>query len=80
MPQCHWEEINEFRSPSEYSRFRKWMEKQVSKGMSKPTEVEKYYAGENLSESWYVCADCETIWRLVEPDPGYFNGVFCIVT
>lgn len=80
MEECHWDEIDGFNSPSEFNRFRKWMDDQVSMGLSKQVPVTNFYAGENLSETWFMCTDCGMTWRLVEPDPGYFNGIFCRVS
>jgi len=79
MEKCHWEKIDGFSSIDEFRRFQKWMSNQVFEGMSKPVSTKESYAGENLTEEWYVCTSCNSTWRLVKPDPGYFNGVFCRV-
>lgn len=76
---CKWEEIDDFRSLSEFNRFVGWIEERVYAGDATEVPVENRYAGEMISERWFVCADCQSKWRLVYPDPGYFSGLFCLV-
>lgn len=76
---CHWEEIESFRSPSEFNRFVGWIEEQILTGEATEIPVENRYAGEMITERWFVCTDCQSTWRLVYPDPGYFSGLFCLV-
>lgn len=37
--------------------------------------VEAPYSNVGLLESWYRCDQCQSIWRLVEPDPP-FKGLW----
>lgn len=76
---CHWEEIGSFRSQGEFNRFVRWIEDQVKAGYAAEIPVENRYAGEMISERWFVCTDCQSRWRLVYPDPGFFSGLFCLV-
>lgn len=76
---CHWEEIASFHSWHEFELFVDWIEKQVKAGRAIEVPVEDRYAGEMISERWFVCADCGSVWRLVYPDPGYFSGLFRFV-
>lgn len=76
---CHWEKIESFRSQSEFNRFVDWIEAQVTIGRAAESVVESHYAGEMISERWFVCLECHSKWRLVYPDPGYFSGLFCLV-
>ena len=39
------------------------------------TPVLASYANVGLPEKWYQCVHCNTIWRLVEPDPP-FKGLW----
>ena len=76
---CHWKEIENFRSPNEFNRFVCWIEEQVKTGSATEILVESRYAGEMIAERWFVCANCQSKWRLLYPDPGYFSGSFCLV-
>jgi len=37
--------------------------------------VEKPHSNVGLVEKWFQCAKCNSVWRLVEPDPP-FGGVW----
>jgi hypothetical protein len=40
-----------------------------------PVTVTKPYSNVGLVEQWYQCMACQSVWRLVEPDPP-FNGLW----
>ncbi|MEH0075991.1 hypothetical protein V6L76_17570 [Pannonibacter sp. Pt2] len=76
---CHWEKIDGFRTLNELERFITWIEGQIQVGNAYEVPVDCRYAGEMMPERWFVCKDCQSKWRLVFPDPGYFSGLFCLV-
>jgi len=70
------EEIEDFRSISEFERFQKYIDDLVSAGDLTEVNVRKPYAG--FPEQWYQCKECHQIWRLVHPDfpfKGLWNKV-----
>ena len=74
---CHWEEIDRFRSPSEFTRFVGWIEAQLQSGNATEVTARDHLAGEAISERRFVCMKCLSTWRLMYPDPGYSTGAFC---
>ena len=73
---CHWEEIDSFRSHTEFTRFITWIDGQVRNGNATEVTSLDYSAGKSISERQFVCMECQSIWRLMYPDPGYFAGAF----
>ncbi len=66
---CIWEEIHGFASPSEYSRFIKYIETQLAKGQAEELTADPSYgAGEIYGGRWFKDIDSGQIWRLVAPD------------
>jgi hypothetical protein len=59
----NWEDFHAFRS---------WLN--THNGYQQ-VPVATRYADVGEVEAWYRCAKCETIWRLVEPDP-QFTGIW----
>ena len=76
---CHWENIDTFRSLNEFESFVAWMENQMETGRAIEVSVEKKSAGKMISERWFSCTNCQSKWRLVYPDPGYFSGSFLFI-
>lgn len=76
---CHWEKIDGFRSIIEFKRFSIWLKEQVQKGNALELPIKSSYGGEMLDEKWIQCSDCGAVWRLVSPDPGYFDGYWDLV-
>jgi len=76
---CHWEKIDRFRSSNEFKRFLVWIDEQEKNGFAERISVKKPYEGSLLfDERWYKCKKCNTIWRVVAPDPP-FEGVFELI-
>ena len=69
MSDAHWEEIHGFSSPSEYERFVRYIEGQVSAGNAREVDVDSDYGrGEIYGGRWFEDAETGAVWRLVPPD------------
>lgn len=67
------EEISEFQSMSEFSRFEAWLNRELNVGAAKEVFVDDFYAGINFKERWFCFGLIGEVWRLVYPD-GPFKG------
>lgn len=74
---CPWEEIHGFANPSEYSRFRAWVEEQLVSGQAREQPVITPYGG-IVIERWLRHTGSGQIWRLVAPDAPFY-GLFAPV-
>ena len=64
-----WEEIHGFASPSEYGRFLKYLEGQVTGGFAEEIAVEPNYGrGEIYGGRWFRHIETGEVWRLIAPD------------
>ena len=75
-------EIEEFKSYSEFKRFKKYLSKRLMENEIKETKVKEFYFGENkydnLKERWFKDCSSNDIWRLVPPEfpfKGFFKKV-----
>ena len=69
LKQCVWEEIHGFTSPSEYTRFVKYIEQQVADLQAEEIIPNPNYGkGEIYGGRWFRHVNCLQVWRLVEPD------------
>lgn len=75
--ECPWEEIRGFTSPSEYSRFRAWIEEQLTAGQAREEPIITPFGG-IIVERWFQHIESGQIWRLVAPDAPFY-GVFAPV-
>jgi hypothetical protein len=73
------EEIHGFTSPSEYTRFLKYIQSLIDSGEIEETEVEPDYGrGEIYGGRWFRYRDSCEIWRLIPPDVP-FKGLWELV-
>lgn len=62
-------EISEFESPSEFTRFQKYVKNLLTDEELVETPVENHFDNNSLfEEHWYKCRNCSQVWRLVYPD------------
>ena len=74
----NWEEIDSFHSPMEFNRFNRWIEQQIKKKLF--IEIFDYKGRKDLKSSRYFkCCSSGEIWKLAEPDPGYFSWAWVLV-
>lgn len=76
MDQIEWEEIHGFSLPSEYDRFRKYIEDLIKAGMAEEIQMNpKYHRRLIYGGRWFKDVSTEVVWRLVPPDFP-FRGVW----
>lgn len=78
MSNCPWEEIDGFKSFTEYKRFLMWISERISDGSATSVQVEDYYIGVHFKETWYQHTASGDVWRLVAPEApfhGYWGKV-----
>lgn len=76
MTQCPWEEIDAFRSLSEFKAFQLWMAEQVEARLAQETPVGRgYLDGNTFREKWFRHLASGEVWRLVWPESP-FRGTF----
>lgn len=69
-------EIAEFQSPGEFTRFNTFLSDWIEKGELKEIPNDpSYHAGEIYGGRWFEVVRDKTIWRLIPPDPP-FTGLF----
>lgn len=75
MTKYIWEKIDGFQSQKEFIKFVIWIEKQVTEGA-----CEELVVPGNTMMDWqerrFKSKDTGEVWRLVQPDPGYFPGAW----
>ncbi len=71
-----WEEISEFKSPSEYERFTKYINDLINEGNAKEVDPDPQRRdGYSHTQRWFQNTETNELWRLVEPDFP-FKGVW----
>ena len=70
-----WEKIDGFQSPREFSRFLKWIEKQLAEGSCEEILLEDS-GQEYWQERHFKSRESGEVWKLVRPDPGYYAGAW----
>lgn len=69
LNRCAWEEIHGFSSPSEYVRFIKYIEQQVTLAQAEELPADPNYGeGEIFGGRWFKDIVSGQVWRLVPPD------------
>jgi hypothetical protein len=79
MKQCPWEEIQGFKSFSEFDRFIVWIKEQVSEAVAEETPVLEKLLESDVQEKWFVHKESGSIWRLIHPEISSLTGGFRIV-
>ena len=70
------EEIDGFKSPGEFARFKAFLEAGMKRGELKAIPPDpSYHAGEIYGGRWFEVACDKSVSRLISPDPP-FRGVF----
>ena len=74
---CPWEQINDFRSLSEFKQFEKWMNEQIAADEAIEVPVINPYLGHyaGFDEKQYRHVASGKLWRLVWPESP-FTGIF----
>ena len=60
---------------SDWDDYYGFKEKLDSSSEFEPCPVGSLYSNVGLIETWHRCKQCQSVWRLVEPDPP-FAGVW----
>ncbi len=70
------EEIEEFRTPGEFERFKAFLNDGVTRGdLIKVTPDQSYHEGEIYGGEWFELCQDKSVWRLISPDPPFY-GLF----
>lgn len=69
---CDIRSEGRFSGWSDYDEFAEQLEKNP---LFVLTPVSKPHSNVGLVERWYQCVACQSVWRLLEPDPP-FNGLW----
>ena len=69
---CDVRSVNHFLDWNDYDYFSEMLKK--DKNFISVSVTEKY-SNFGFLERWYRCVKCQTVWRLVEPDPP-FKGLW----
>lgn len=75
MTEYTWERIDGFQSKGEFLQFVKWIEKQVAEGACEEIIVLGNTL-QNWQERHFKSKQTGEVWKLMQPDPGYYAGAW----